>query len=287
MNRHPARAGARAALMAAAATLAALPAFADVKPDPGDYTALPEGTNLGVLYYQHHVADDIYFDGDKVASDAGLSLDVGILRYVHFTKLGGYTIDPQIIAPFGRQQLDLTDDQKSGIGDVIFGATLWLHENADKGDYFGLSTFFTAPTGAKKNGGFALSNNRWAVDLQAGYITRLAPQVTLDLIGEVELYQDQRDTDAEKDPLLQTHAILRYHPDELSHLGLTWRHAAGAEEKLGEATLSTRRNDDNLLFTWARFLSPRWQLQLQYSHDLQVENGPKTQGFQSRLLYVF
>lgn len=31
-----------------------LNALADIKPDPGDYTALPKGTNMAVLYQHVH-----------------------------------------------------------------------------------------------------------------------------------------------------------------------------------------------------------------------------------------
>ena len=88
-------------------------ARADVKPDGGDYQAAPPGTDLLVLYYQHHNADRLNARGRKAADNLNLNLDVGLLRYVHFTKLGGYIIDPQIILPFGRQKVGLADKQGS------------------------------------------------------------------------------------------------------------------------------------------------------------------------------
>jgi hypothetical protein len=36
-----------------------------------------------------------------------------------------------------------------------------------------------------------------------GYIRKLSNNWTIDLIGETEFYQDQRDTKSQKDPLLQ------------------------------------------------------------------------------------
>lgn len=54
---------------------------AGVSSDAGDYKALPAGTNLAVAYYQHMEADKVYKNGNKVADDLDLSIDLGMLRY--------------------------------------------------------------------------------------------------------------------------------------------------------------------------------------------------------------
>lgn len=263
------------------------PANADVRPDPGDYTGLPAGTNLLLGYAQFPRADAVYSKGNKVVSNLDLSLDVGILRYVHFTKLGDYIIDPQIIVPFGRQEIGLTGTKTSGIGDIIFGGTLWTIADLQKGEHLGWSIFVTAPTGSDKNQGYALSNNRWAIDLQAGYIRKLSERWTLDAIAETEFYQNQRTTDAQKDPLLQVHGHLRYHISDATHLAITYRHAWGAKETLGGTTLANEKNNGTAMLTWASFLDKQWQVQLQYAQDVTVHEGPKVGGLQARLLYAF
>ena len=179
------------ACAAALLTLATSGVRAEVRPDPGDYTGLPAGTNLLLAYAQFPRADKVYSNGNRVVDNLDLSVNAGILRYVHFMKLGDYIIDPQIILPFGSQKIGLSDSKSSGIGDVIFGGTLWTIADLAKGEHLGWSVFFTAPTGSDKNQGFALSNNRWATDLQVGYIRKLSNSWTVDLIGEIEFYQDQ------------------------------------------------------------------------------------------------
>lgn len=270
-----------------AAGLSASPAFADVRPDPGDYTGLPAGTNLLLAYAQFPRGDKVYSKGNKVVDNLDLSVNAGILRYVHFMKLGDYIIDPQIIVPFGSQKIGLSDSKTSGLGDVIFGATLWTLADLGKGEHLGWSVFFTAPTGGDKNQGFALSNNRWATDLQVGYIRKLSDKWTLDLIGETEFYQDQRDTKAQKDPLLQAHGHLRYHLSDATYLAATYRHAWGAKEKLDGVELSGAKNNGTAMLTWASFIDKQWQVQLQYTQDLKVEEGPKVSGIQARVLYVY
>ncbi|MBS0357035.1 MAG: transporter [Proteobacteria bacterium] len=270
-----------------AAGLSASPAFADVRPDPGDYTGLPAGTNLLLAYAQFPRGDKVYSKGNKVVDNLDLSVNAGILRYVHFMKLGDYIIDPQIIVPFGNQKIGLSDSKTSGLGDVIFGATLWTLADLAKGEHLGWSVFFTAPTGGDKNQGFALSNNRWATDLQVGYIRKLSDKWTVDLIGETEFYQDQRDTKAQKDPLLQAHGHLRYHLSDATYVAATYRHAWGAKEKLDGVELAGAKNNGTAMLTWASFLDKQWQVQLQYSQDVKIEEGPKTSAVQARVLYVY
>lgn len=90
---------------------------AGVSADPGDYKALPAGTNLAVAYYQHLTADDVYSNNNKVVDDLGLTLDLGMLRYVRYMEIGGLLMDPQIVLPFAKQQnsLDGTETVELGI----------------------------------------------------------------------------------------------------------------------------------------------------------------------------
>ncbi|PNQ48931.1 transporter, partial [Vibrio agarivorans] len=70
--------------------------------DAGDYTALPAGTNVGLLHYQHAERNiRLYANGHKQPLDAGLNSDMGKLRGVHFMELGGYIVAPQVSLPFG------------------------------------------------------------------------------------------------------------------------------------------------------------------------------------------
>jgi len=52
-------------------------------------------------------------------------------------------------------------------------------------------------------------------------------------------------------------------------------------------TLAGSKRDTNATLTLASFLTRQWQLQAQYSQDLQVENGPKFDTLALRLLYAY
>lgn len=272
---------------ALALSLSAGAALADVKPDASDYQAAPPGTNLLIPYYQRHTADELYSRGNKVTDKLDMDLDVGLLRLVHFTKLGDYIINPQIVMTFGRQNIGLADAKTSGLGDLILGSSLWTIADFEHGEFLGGSVFLTAPTGNDKSKGFALSQNRWALDLQLGYVKRLNAKWSIDAIGEVEFYVKDRKTDVERKPLFQIHTHLRYHLSDATHLAVSYRHNWGARERLNGLTLEGDRNNGNLTLTWASYVQPDLQVQLQYSHDTNVHVGPLTRGIQTRLVKVF
>lgn len=258
-------------------------------PEPGDYTALPPGADAFIVYAFDITGDDVYAKGSKVPlpGDLGLKADLGLLRWVHYMKLGDYVLGPQVIAPFGRQKVALSGAKSSGLGDLTFGATLWTLADQKTGEHLGFSAFFTGPTGGDKNQGYAISNNRWAADLQFGYIRRLSETWTIDLNGQAELYQDQRSSGAERDPLVRGFAHLRYFFNPGTYVAATYRHAWGARETLNGTELSGRLNDSYVQGTWATFLTPTTQLELLVGQDLKVENGPKLRTLGARVFFVF
>ncbi|MFL1417382.1 transporter [Pseudomonas fildesensis] len=276
-------------LSALFASLAPL-AQADVKPDPGDYTALPQGTDVVVLYQQNPRGDKVYSGGKKVADNLGLDLTVGVLRLIHFTEFfnTGLTWDPQIVIPFGYQKTGATDSKNSGLGDITFGGTVWTIADLAKNEHLGWSVFVTAPTGSEKNQGFALSDNRWALDFQVGYIKGLTDKITWDVIAETEFYDEQRSTDAKKDPLLQLHNHLRYNFTPDTYAAISYRHNWGARETLDHETLATSRSNGTVGFTVATMLGKQVQVLGQLMHDTSVREGVKIDNsLQFRLAYFY
>jgi hypothetical protein len=265
-------------------------AQADVKPDPGDYTALPKGTDVVVLYQQNPRGDKVYSGGKKVADNLDLDMTVGVLRLIHFTEFfnTGLTWDPQIVIPFGYQKVGATDSKNSGLGDITFGGTVWTIADLAKNEHLGWSVFVTAPTGSEKNQGFALSSNRWALDFQVGYIKGLTDKITWDVIAETEFYDEQRSTAAKKDPLLQLHNHLRYNFTPDTYAAISYRHNWGARETLDHETLATSRSNGTLGFTVATMLGKQVQVMGQLMHDTSVREGVKIDNsLQFRLAYFY
>ena len=250
--------------------------------DAGDYTALPAGTNLAMIYYQNASRNELYSGGDKVSGDFSLASDVGILRGVHFTEIGGYIVDPQFLLPFGK--LGAGKDiaalgEESGVGDLILAATVWLVNKPEDNTYFGITPFLYLPTGTYDNEeGLNLGENRYKFVLQAGYITNLTDDIALDLVADVMLYGENDEFGAAKQTMeqeasFQLQAFLRY------TMNPGWDFRVGLSQTFGgETEVDGIKKDDapevtKMSVGTTYFISPSIQLLATYGRDLSVENG--------------
>ncbi|AOZ02937.1 hypothetical protein BKK81_27645 [Cupriavidus sp. USMAHM13] len=280
---------------AVALACAAMPAHA-IDVDAGDYTALPAGTNLGLLYYQHAERDKVYAGGTQVAGGR-LNSDIGILRYVHFMDIGGFTVDPQILLPFGglRGSKDLSAlGSGAGVADPILAATVWLLNQPEQKRYFGITPFLYVPVGSyDKSRALNLGENRWKFALQAGYITPLVGRFTLDLVADVTFYGANGQFGANsarltQDPLFQGQAWLRYAVTDSLDLRGGLSYAAGGESKVDGVSRNDRTNTSKFSIGAAWFPSPTLQLLATYGQDIAVRNGPmEGSRVNLRLLKVF
>ena len=258
---------------------------AEIATDPGDYTPLPAGVNLGILYGQYATRDAAYADGNKVPAEAGLDTTIGLARFVHYMDIGGIIVDPQIIVPFGKVELTepfgpLQPTSESGIGDPIIGATAWVLNNPDDQQWVGLSAFASVPVGQydENKGPVNIGENRWKGIFQAAYVKHLNSSVVLDLIAEYSVYGDNDDflgfkREQEDAQSLQSH--LRYLLSKQSHVALSYYHSFGGETTVGGQKQDDRVNTNRWQATYATFVDPTVQLQFQAGQDIDVENGFK------------
>jgi hypothetical protein len=263
------------------------PSRAASAPDPGDYVPAPAGATVTALYAQQQKADRVYEGGRRVAGDLGLKLDIGVLRVMHYFELGGKPADLELVLPFGRQRIGGDDTRLSGLGNVILGTTYWTHSDEASQTHLGWAGYLTVPTGEHRSEGFFASENRYALDLQFGYITPLAPKVSLDLLGQTELYTRDDTTRIERKPLVRAFAHLSWHLSDTTRLAFSVRQAFGARETLDGHTVLGNRRDTNLMLTWQHQVSDALQLQLQVAKDVKVRNGAAVQALQARVAYVF
>ena len=269
---------------------------AEIATDPGDYVPLPEGTNLGLVYAQHVTHDNVYANGDSVQAGSRLDTTIGLARLIHFMDIGGYVVDPQIIIPFADIDFSApSGDRQSdtGIGDPMIGATAWLINNAEQKEWLGLSAFASMPYGSydADQGPINAGQNRWKGIFQAGYVTGLGDRFMLDVIGEYAVYGNNDDfmgSRLEQDATqsLQTH--LRYLLDDQSHIALSYYHDVGGETTVGDIDQNDKLDTNRWLATYATFVSPTMQVQLQYGQDINVSNGFKEdQRFNFRIAKAF
>lgn len=283
----------------AAATLAlAASAAQAIDIDAGDYTALPEGTNVAALYGQHAERNRLYANGQQVPGDNGLDSDIGILRMIHFTKIGGFIVDPQFLLPFGR--LKATGDlapalgQRSGTADLILAATVWTLNDPAQRRYFGITPFLFVPTGTyDANRPLNLGENRWKYALQAAYIFGLGDKWTFDIAADVTAYgrNDHANSAGQtlkQSPSSQVQGFVRYAMSPTWDLRAGLSHAHTGETKLDGVSQNNAADITKLQLGTAVFVGPTTQLLATWGRDLKVDNGFKENGrLNLRLLQLF
>lgn len=267
--------------------------------DAGDYTALPEGTNVVALYGQHAQRNSLYARGDQVNGNFGLDSNIGVLRIIHFTKIAGYIVDPQILLPFG--ELKAKGDvapvlgKGSGVADAIFAATVWTINDPAKRRYLGITPFVYAPIGNyDRNKALNLGENRWKYALQVGYIHGISEKFTVDLAADVTAYgKNNRANTAgqtlEQNQSYQLQAFLRYdlRPGIDLRAGLS-RGYSGSTKLDGVSQTNTGNRVDKFQLGTAAFITPTTQVMALWGKDLSVSNGFKENSrINVRLLQLF
>ncbi len=269
------------AFLLANAVLSPLAYALDV--DAGDFEVAPAGTNLFLVYYQHAVRDEVYVDGGRLPGKPRLTSDIGILRGVHYMKLGPYTLAPQILLPFGR--LDAGRDisslgHQNGMGDIILSAPLWFNEAGAKSQ-FSLAPYVFAPTGQySKDKPLNIGENRWKFVLQAGYVQQLTDKVTLDLVGDVQWHGKNNDYGSlgqtrKQRPLYNLQSFVRYKFAPGADVRIGLQRISGGENRVDGVRQHDRQSTNRIQFGGSYFFSPTQQITATYGRDLSARNGFK------------
>ena len=80
--------------------------------------------------------------------------------------------------------------------------------------------------------------------------------------------------DPEKDPSLRLFALASTNLTENTYTGVRYRYETGGRERSGSQTVTSRARNHQLALELTHQINPSNQIQLQYIHDLKVENGP-------------
>ena len=265
--------------------------------DAGDYTALPPGTNLALLYAQHAERQSLYANGQRVPGNNGLDSDIGILRLIHFTKIGDYVVNPQVLLPFGR--LKATGDlstplgSASGSGDLIFAATAWTLNDPERRRYFGITPFVFAPTGSYDAGkALNLGENRWKYALQVAYIHGVGDKWTFDAAADVTAYGKNSDAGGgqsmSQSNSYQVQAFARYALSPTWDLRAGLSHARMGATQLNGVDQGNAARVTKVQLGTALFVDPKTQLLFTVGRDLKVDNTFKESArVNLRVLRVF
>jgi hypothetical protein len=269
---------------------------AEIATDPADYTPLPAGAKIGIVYYQHAKRDAYYANGARMQAPFRLDTDIGLARFVSYMKLGDYVVAPQAIVPFGRVALKtafgpLDPVATNGVGDPMIGATIWLLNQGPRS--LGLSAFASVPVGRYDGarGPVNVGENRWKGIFQAGYVTPLGRRLMLDLVAETAVYGDNEDffgLRREQDASYSAQAHLRYMLSGGASVALSYYHDFGGATTVGGAEQHDRLNNGRWQVGYATFVTPALNLQVQAGKGGKTEYGARESArVNLRLVQVF
>ncbi|MFG1279570.1 transporter [Xanthobacter autotrophicus] len=265
----------------------------------GDYLPAPAGTNLLVFYSQYATRDEyVSASGQTISNGTGLDSYVNILRYVHYFDIGGFTVAPQVLIPAGTlyngRLGGASFDAAAGLGDPILATTVWVVNNKATQTYIGIMPYLFLPVGQYSAGEVLnLGENRWKLDLQAGWYQGLTNGVALQLTGDVIWYGDNARAGngtqtLSQDPTYQLQAWLSY------AFAPTWSAAVGYSQFWGGTEYlagmptgnSTERSQVRLELS--KFITPTFQVLGLVQRDVATSGGfPEEFRGTVRLLQVF
>lgn len=270
-----------------------------VDTNAGDYDALPAGTNVAALYLQYSESNDYYQSGKR--NDGYLRSEISILRLIHFTKLWGMTVDPQILIPYGSVRNGSINGQSlgkaTGFGDPILGATFWVINQPDAGyvgRYFGITPLLTIPLGQYDRGhSLNIGENRYKFDLQLGWVEPLYKQFSLELYQDSVFYGHNNNSGSENQtlqqhPTYQVQANLRYDFNRTQKVALGYSVIMGGRQYVDSDYNESKTSSQQARVEFQQLLGGHFQISTQLIHDFNVNSGyKKDTGINLRLLYLF
>ena len=278
-------------LFASLATCSAANAAGDAM--ARDYVPAPAGVDLGILYYVHKQSDTFVADGHKV--DADFSTDLVVARYVHFMEVGGMIIDPQIILPMGTLNMDIpgaVNDRRTGMGDAILLSSFWFVNDPASKTYIAFTPYITAPTGKydSTQPGTSLGSNRWSYTAEFGMAKGFGDNTYIDLIASMDFYgrnDDYFGKQQKKDDLLTLQAIYSYNLTPTLWASAKYSYVNGGETEVDGARQDDRTTGQTLVFGLAKQLDAKNNVQVEYIHDVKVDNAFENRGARVRFVHAF
>jgi len=251
--------------------------------DDGDFVYTPDGVRLSALYLQHFEGRDLYAKGQKVSGDARLSGDVAMLRFLWGKDWGDVGLVPQFLIPMGKLRTGgalAGIESTNGIGDLLVVCPVHFIKDPSGREAFAIVPYLWLPTGHydRHNGINALAENRWKFTLQTGRNTALSEKVSLELVGDVQVYGTNDNfgpagVTMKQNPLYEAQAHLRYFLTPGTYFGAMMSHIRGGERRIDGVAQDDRQSLTKAMFSVGHFVTPDVQLVAAVGRDLSIRNG--------------
>lgn len=264
-------------------------------PSARDWIPAPPGTNVIAAYFASLGSHGFYDRGERLEDAPKIDVQAFVYRQMHYRQIGDTTVQYEFIVPTYRNTLKLSgepDDRLTGIGDVVAGAAFWLYNNENTKTWFAWEPFVSIPTGRYHGSRADISpgKNRWSTIQDFAVVQGIGESTFLEGVAEFEFFGNNSNyygQTLKKRPAVRLMALASTNITPNAYVGLRYRYETGGRETInGETVLTSARNHQLAAeATWQ--INDAHQVQLQYIHDLKVENGPRMRGVQLRYAFAF
>ena len=286
-------------------------AFAIVKNNARDYIPAPPGTLAILTYYEFVSAQDVFRHGTKIDRNAGLTENVGLLRPIIWFDAGPILMDANFILPFASVSSNSTNAagaavnrNATGFGDFIWINTFWFVHNNEKKLYVGFTPIFIFPTGNfSRTRALNLGSNRFSFNEQLAIAKgwEVIPGHNLYVEGIVQGQFFTNATGAAnpggiastsnfgslgQSPELAPEAHISYDLTKTMFVAFDYYGQFLSKQSFNGHDLHNPVSTNTLGGTFAYSFAPGYQLMLQYTGDVAVQNGTQNNTFLARFLWA-
>ena len=266
--------------------------------EPGEFTALPAGTNLVMGYYVYAHNTTYNQARGQTFKNSGLEVNVGVGRYVHFFDLGGHPAVFQLVQPFGSESGGNIAGQRVGSAfgaqDLSISGAYWFYSNPANKTYLNTTFFLYPPTGTyDKTSPINLGTNRWSGDVQLGLTKGVTERVSFDAEFDANFFGDNNESfpgnrTQKQNPILRGQLWLNYEWSKAFSTSLGWEGLFGGREQINGTFDGATGERQAIRAAATLFLSPTLQTIVELNHDVERTGGFKQDfGATLRVLKAF
>lgn len=253
---------------------------------PGDYIALPPGTNVVVSYSFYGLYSGAEIGGVTFNGNTGLQTAEELLRFVHYTSVFGHAIDFNVFVPYAwdwNAKIDgVSLKSANGFGNPLIASTIWLLNQPAMGRYVALTPLLSIPLGTYQAGrSLNIGDNRWSGTLEAAWVEPLIPRtLALELNGNGTWYGNNPrggsgNQQLSQQPTYQLQPWLHWYLSAKSSVALGYFGQFGGAQALDGTINGLSTSEQAIRINYQRFLTPTLQLSTTVSRDISVSGGFK------------
>lgn len=273
---------ARALCLLCAVGLNALPAQAGSEIQPGEFIALPAGTQVASVYQYERDLEGYYFSGER-SGDAEVRGRASVFAYTRYGEIKGMTSAWSVMLPYIQAHKTTGTlpgwfgDRASGFSDLRLKYTVWPINDPARGRYLALSGVWQPDTGRYENAQvLSPGDNRNRFTFQIAWIEALTQTVSLELIPEISLHGDNKDyvgahMEQERAYALTGYLRWRFSGPWTANIG--FQSNGGGDQIIDGVRQHNQPDQQRILLGVNTLLAPNVSASLRYSHDLSVENS--------------